>query len=69
MPDITMCFGECKIKKWYHRFIPKNWIKSKGCPLKEKCYRFYAMPDSRQVYFTDAPYNFKKMECEHLWIR
>ncbi len=35
-----------------------------GCPLKEKCYRFKAIPcEFRQSYFTEPP--LKNGKCEY----
>ena len=36
---------------------------NKNCPLRKKCYRFMAKPDTYQAYFVDVkPKNGK---CEH----
>ena len=38
------------------------------CPLKETCYRYKATPSKyRQSYFTEAPYDKEKEECDHYW--
>jgi len=43
----------------------------KGCPLKEKCYRFTAKPsDYRQAYFLNPPVEKDgedKAHCSHFW--
>jgi len=53
MPDICMCHG----KK----------IDGSICPMKDKCYRYYAKPDMLQSYFAEAP--FIGASCTHLWER
>ena len=35
------------------------------CPLKEKCFRFRAVPGKMQYYFNNPPY--KENECEYFW--
>jgi hypothetical protein len=40
------------------------------CPIKDKCYRFTAIPGRmQQVYFVDAPGKIIEGEfkCEHFW--
>ena len=38
----------------------------KGCPLKERCYRYTAPVNPIwQSYFTNVPY--KNGECEYYW--
>jgi hypothetical protein len=36
-----------------------------GCPRKGKCYRYCAIPDPHQSYFTVAPHD--NDECEYFW--
>jgi hypothetical protein len=41
--------------------------KGKGCPFKEKCYRFVAPANEfRQSYFRE-PFDKKTNKCEYLW--
>jgi hypothetical protein len=57
MPDITMCHG----------FNEANKV---ACPKKHTCYRYTANPSGfRQSYFTEAPFNFNKIEtqCQYYW--
>lgn len=37
----------------------------KGCPMKNKCYRFTAKPGEYQSFFTSPP--IEKSECDYFW--
>ena len=40
--------------------------RGEGCPLKETCYRYTAVPDEYwQSYFVEVP--VKDGECEYYW--
>ena len=39
--------------------------KGKGCPVKNKCYRYTATPDYYQAWFTVSPYIDGK--CDFYW--
>lgn len=56
MPDISMCKGVKLLKDG-----------GDTCPHKDKCHRHLAMPDSRQSYFTGAPFDVATKECEYYW--
>lgn len=38
-----------------------------GCPLRERCYRFRAIPVARQDWFGRAPYDPATDRCDHFW--
>lgn len=45
-----------------------SMCKGEGCPLKEKCYRHMAKPDSHWQCFMEAvPYNKEKKSCDYFW--
>ena len=37
----------------------------KECPMKNKCYRHRAIPNTYQHFFIEPP--FKEGECEEFW--
>ncbi len=37
------------------------------CPLRERCYRFRAIPAARQDWFGRAPYDPPTNRCDHFW--
>jgi len=40
--------------------------KGKGCPKKENCWRYRAIPTPNwQSYFVNSPWSEEKQECEH----
>ena len=42
--------------------------KARGCPIKRKCKRYTAIPDSQyQSYFLKVPFDKIKKECEYFW--
>lgn len=45
-----------------------SMCKGENCPLKEKCYRFKAIPSEFwQSYFSEIPYSFESNGCEYFW--
>ena len=38
-----------------------------SCPLKDKCYRYRAIPFTHQSWITESPYDKDKEVCNYYW--
>ena len=45
-----------------------SMCKGNGCPIKENCYRYKAIPEQCQSFFLQPPYDHEKKECMAFWI-
>jgi len=37
----------------------------RGCPMKENCLRYTSVPEIRQKYFKEMPYDEEQFDCKY----
>ena len=62
--DITFCNGLLKVK------LNEEITHEVKCPIMNKCHRNVNQPKEHpwMSVFVEAPYNFKKNNCEFYWV-